>query len=104
MIIEKGVEVCGSRTELASHLDVSTSSVDKWRGMKYIPAHHCSVLFRLTGIPLWEMNPDVFDRELTLSEAWEVLIMHQLRQVKRKLGDELLKDIEIMLELEVGDG
>jgi DNA-binding transcriptional regulator YdaS (Cro superfamily) len=97
-IIAKGVEVCGSRTELATHLDVSTSSIDKWRKVG-IPAKHCTVLFYLTGIPLYEMNPDVFSRELTLSEAWEVDIMYLLRHLKNL---ELLKDIRTMLEMETG--
>lgn len=102
-IIAKGVEVCGSRTELATHLDVSTSSIDKWRKTG-IPAKHCSVLYRLTGIPLYEMCPDVFDRDLTLSEAWEVEIVYLLRHAKLKLGyaDNLIDDFKMILELETG--
>lgn len=102
-IIAKGVEVCGSRTELATHLDVSTSSIDKWRKTG-IPAKHCTVLFYLTGIPLWEMNPDVFSRELTLSEAWEVDVMYKLRLlVVHRDNSDLMRDIINMLDLEVGD-
>jgi DNA-binding transcriptional regulator YdaS (Cro superfamily) len=96
-IIGRGIEVCGSRTELASHLGISTSSLDKWKVLDILPAKHCNVLYRLTGIPLWQMNPDYWDRELTLSEAWEVDIMHKLRRLK---DPELLKDIETMLDLE----
>lgn len=97
-ILDQAIGICGTRTELASHLDVSAASVDKWYSRDILPAKHCNVLYRLTGIPLWEMNPDLYDRELTLSEAWEVLIIAQLRCVK----DELRRDIKTMLDLEVG--
>ena len=103
-ILDQAIAVCGTRTELASHLDVSAASVDKWYSRDILPAKHGNVLYRLTGIPLWEINSGLYDHALTLSEPRAVLIMHQLRHVKRKLGDELLRDIEIMLELEIGDG
>lgn len=99
-ILDQAIGICGTRTELASHLDVSAASVDKWYSRDILPAKHCNVLYRLTGIPLWEMNPHLYDRELTLSEAWEVDIMHLLRHLKNL---ELLKDIRTMLELEVGE-
>lgn len=98
-ILDQAIGICGTRTELASHLDVSAASVDKWYSRDILPAKHCNVLYRLTGIPLWEMNPDLYDRELTLSEAWEVRVIAQLRCVK----DELRRDIKTMLDLEVGE-
>ena len=102
-ILDQAIEVCGTRTELASHLDVSAASVDKWYSRDILPAKHCRVLYRLTDIPLWEMNPDLYDRDLTLSEAWEVNIIHRLRQlVMRQRNPELLQDIINMLDLEVG--
>ena len=99
-IIGVAVEACGGRTELATHLGVSTSSIDKWRTLNAIPARHCSQLFRLTQIPLSQMNPDVFDPEFTLSNPWEIRTIGKLRQLRQKKGGfRLLKDIENMIDL-----
>jgi len=99
-IVERAVEICGGRTELATHLDVSTSSIDKWRTQNAIPAKPCSQLFRLTEIPLTHMNPEVFDPELTLSNPWEIHIIGRLRKLREKKGGfRLLKDIENMIDL-----
>lgn len=97
-IIEQAAEICGGRTPLAAHLDVSTSSIDKWRTLDAIPAKHCTILYRLTSIPLHKLNP-VFPYELTLGTHWEERIVARLRRLQDR---DLLKDIETMLDLEVG--
>lgn len=99
-VIERGVEVCGTRKELATHLGVSMSYVDKMRTLDHVPAKHCLRLHLLTGIPLPQLNP-VFHPDFILTDPWEIRIMKKLRRVRAKKGGHwLLKDIELMLDLE----
>jgi DNA-binding transcriptional regulator YdaS (Cro superfamily) len=98
-ILSQAAEICGTRQELAEHLDVSVASIDKWRREQRIPAKHCLQIYRLTTVPLYKLN-DVFPYELTLGKRWEERIVARLRRLKDR---ELLKDIETMLELETGE-
>jgi len=97
-ILSQAAEICGTRRELAEHLEVSTASLDKWRREKQIPAKHCFAIYRLTTIPLYKLNP-LFRKEVTLGKRWEERIVARLRRLKDR---ELRRDIEVMLELEAG--
>ncbi len=99
-ILSQAAEICGSRGELAEHLDVSVASLEKWRHESHIPAKHCFAIYRLTTIPLYKLNP-IFRKEVTLGKRWEERIVARLRRLQDR---ELRRDIEVMLELEVGDG
>lgn len=94
-ILSQAAEICGSRKELAEHLDVSVASLDKWRRERRIPAKHCIQIYRLTTVPLYRLN-SVFPYELTLGKRWEERIVAKLRRLQDR---ELLKDIENMLDL-----
>ena len=98
-ILNQAAEICGNRKELAEHLDVSVASLDKWRRDERIPAKHCLQIYRLTTVPLYKLN-DVFPYELTLGKRWEERIVARLRRLQDR---ELRRDIETMLELEVGN-
>ena len=74
------------------------SSLKKWRRESQIPTKHCVALYRLTSIPLHKLNP-MFPYELTLGTHWEERIVGKLRRLQDR---DLLKDIETMLDLEVG--
>lgn len=97
-ILSQAAEICGSRKELAEHLDVSVASLEKWRHESHIPAKHCLQIYRLTTVPLYRLN-DVFPETLTVGSRWQERI---LRQLKRLRDQGLRRDIETMLELEVG--
>lgn len=94
-ILSQAAEICGTRQELAEHLDVSVASIDKWRREQRIPAKHCLQIYRLTTVPLYRLN-SVFPYELTLGKRWEERIVAKLRRLRDR---ELLKDIETMLDL-----
>jgi len=99
-ILNQAAEICGNRKELAEHLDVSVASLDKWRRDRRIPAKHCLQIYRLTTVPLYRLN-DVFPETLTVGSRWQERILKRLKRLKDR---DLRRDIEIMLELEIGDG
>ena len=47
----------GGQVKLALALGISQGAVSQWRR---VPVHHCLKLSQLTGIPLYEMRPDVY--------------------------------------------
>ena len=79
-IINNAVRKLGSRTSLAHHLELSTSSVNKWLAEGIIPAKHCIELSRITGVPLHELNPDVFDPDVWILSDDEAALIAELRQ------------------------
>ncbi|KKN76722.1 hypothetical protein LCGC14_0366930 [marine sediment metagenome] len=99
-ILSQAAEICGTRRELAEHLDVSVASLDKWRRDRRIPAKHCLQIYRLTTVPLYRLN-DVFPETLIVGSRWQERILKRLKRLK---DQGLRRDIETMLELEVGDG
>ena len=74
------------------------SSLKKWRRESQIPAKHCLAIYRLTSIPLYKLNP-VVPYEVVLGKRWEERVVAKLRRLRDR---DLLKDIETMLDLEVG--
>lgn len=91
---------CGSRAELAQHLGISTSYVDKLRTLDEIPAKHCYRLHLLTHIPMHRMN-SAFPYEYTLCHQWEVRLIRKLRVLwANKRTRELVTDFETMVDLE----
>jgi len=48
----------GKLTELAQALGVTPSAIYQWRR---VPAERVRDVSRVTGIPLWELRPDIFE-------------------------------------------
>lgn len=80
-VIKLAIEKVGSRTQLAAHLEISTSTLDKTRFSDTpVPAKHCVELSRLTGVPLHRINPDVFDPDVWILSPQEIELILELRQ------------------------
>ena len=47
----------GLKSEIARQLGISTAAVTLW---KRIPAHHCPMVEKITGIPRFQLRPDVY--------------------------------------------
>lgn len=47
-------------TKLAEHLGIVPSAVTQW---KSVPARHVPRVAALTGIPAWEIRPDMYPAE-----------------------------------------
>jgi DNA-binding transcriptional regulator YdaS (Cro superfamily) len=80
-IIDIAIKRLGSRTQLAAHLEISTSTLDKIRfNTTPVPAKHCVELSRLTGVPLHYVNPDVFDPNVWILSPQEIELIQELRE------------------------
>jgi len=79
-IIDIAIREKGSRTQLAAHLEISTSTLDKVRfNDSPIPAKHAVELSRLTGVPLHYVNPDIFDPDVFILSPEEIELIRELR-------------------------
>lgn len=76
-----------SRTDLAAQLDVSISSLDKWRNMGTIPAKHACALAEITGLGPWQICPDVFDPQYAVTRRERVFIK-ALRSAQERVGED----------------
>lgn len=58
----------GSETALAAALEVTPQAVSNWRRGPGIPTNRCATIFKLYGVPLWQLRPhDWF-------EHWPMLV------------------------------
>ncbi len=79
-VIEMAIGHIGSRTLLAVHLEISTSTLDKMRQDDTpIPCKHCVELSRLTNLPLHRINPDCFDPDVWILSPEEIELVLELR-------------------------
>lgn len=79
-VIDLAIQKLGSRTLLAAHLEISTSTLDKIRfNTTPIPGKHCVELCRLTGVALHFLNPEVFDPDVLLLSPEEIVLVKALR-------------------------
>ena len=78
-VIDLAIAKVGTRTELAVHLGISTSTLDKIRRGEVIPAKHCCELSVLTGAPLFLINPDIFDPNVWILSDEEASLITDLR-------------------------
>jgi len=79
-IIDIAIREKGSRTQLAAHLEISTSTLDKIRfNTTPIPCKHCVELSRLTDVPLHLMNPTCFDPDVLILTPRELELIKELR-------------------------
>ena len=51
------------RAKLASHFNVTLQNVHKWCVRNQFPASRVVEIEALTGIPCWELRPDIFPPE-----------------------------------------
>ena len=103
-VLRQAAEVLGGRQPLADRLGISLSLIDKMRHTG-ISAKHVCELTRITGIYPPQIDPKMFPPEVFVSSEREERTLKQLRKLVRTVGGrELIRDIETMLELEVGDG
>ncbi len=79
-VIDLAIAKIGTRTELAVHLGISTSTLDKIRQGDVVPAKHCCELSRLVGAPLFLINPDVFDPDVWILSDEEASLIVDLRR------------------------
>jgi DNA-binding transcriptional regulator YdaS (Cro superfamily) len=47
----------GLKSEIARQLGITTAAVSLWQR---IPAEHCPMVEKITGIPRFELRPDVY--------------------------------------------
>lgn len=76
-----------SRAQLAAQLEVSISSLDKWRNLGTIPAKHACALADITGLGPWQICPDVFDPQYAVTRRERALIT-AIRRAQERLGDD----------------
>jgi DNA-binding transcriptional regulator YdaS (Cro superfamily) len=56
--VRKAVEKAGSVKALADALGIRPQAIPQW---KHVPIQHARMIETLTGIPLHELRPDVWD-------------------------------------------
>lgn len=71
--LERAIDVAGSSAALAEAIGVSPSAPGMWKQRKRVPAEHCLLIERETGVTCEELRPDL---------AWSVL-----RNPKRRASD-----------------
>jgi hypothetical protein len=88
-IIDLAIGKLGSRTQLAAHLEISTSTLDKIRfNTTPVPGKHCVELCRLTDVPLHLINPEVFDPDVWILSPEEMRLVEELREDGWEEADE----------------
>jgi len=60
--VMRACEAAGGQTKLARALRISPQAVDAWRRRR-IPATRVLEVERVTGIPRWELRPDIYPDE-----------------------------------------
>lgn len=63
-VVLKLLQYFNSQSALAEFCMVDRSAVTHWKINNKIPVWHIEVLHRETGIPKWELRPDVFKKEV----------------------------------------
>jgi hypothetical protein len=88
-VIDLAIAKIGSRTLLAAHLEISTSTLDKIRfNTTPVPGKHCVELCRLTDVPLHFLNPEVFDPDVWILSPEEIQLVIELRDDDMEEVDE----------------
>ena len=68
--LNKAIVAAGGITALARALDVSTQRVWNWLNRDgKAPAEYAVEIERITGVPCWEIRPDIFPPERFAKEA-----------------------------------
>lgn len=62
------IEKAGTAAELARQLGVTRFAVQQWKATG-IPANRVPAIARLTGVPLHQLRPDLFDAPAAATEA-----------------------------------
>jgi DNA-binding transcriptional regulator YdaS (Cro superfamily) len=57
--LERIGETRGLKAEISRALGITTAAVTLW---KRIPAEHCPIVEKITGIPRIQLRPDVYGR------------------------------------------
>ena len=63
------IQAGGGPTAVARALDVRQSVVSNWAIRNRIPAERVLEIERITGVPCWEIRPDIFPPERFAKEA-----------------------------------
>ena len=58
--IERAIDQGGGLKPLAANLGVAWQAVQKWRRVNRIPAERVLALETLTGVPRYELRPDLY--------------------------------------------
>jgi DNA-binding transcriptional regulator YdaS (Cro superfamily) len=56
--MDRAIQAIGSKSAMARLLGVSRQAIGNWRGK--VPASHCRVVEKATGIPRAELRPDIY--------------------------------------------
>ena len=60
-IINKISEKVGGQANIAKHLGVSNMTVSQWK-TRGVPAERVLDLEKLSGVPCWEIRPDLYEK------------------------------------------
>lgn len=66
--IEKAIEAAGSVAELARLVEESPQTIQNWR-KRGTPPKKCAAVEKATGVPRYELCPDVFPAPETTTNA-----------------------------------
>jgi len=61
--ISLAIEKAGTQKALAKAVGVSTMAVSKWLASGKVPAERVLVVEKLTGIPCYQLRPDLYPSE-----------------------------------------
>lgn len=62
--IQKAVEAAGGAKALALKFRISRQAVEKWLEHKRVPAERVLEIEAATGIPRYELRPDLYPRDV----------------------------------------
>ena len=91
-VIDKAIEVVGSRTSLAARFGISEFAVIRWGYRQAIPPQHVCPLAHLTDFLPWEIDPVIFDQHYAVTAR-------ELRLIRGIRDKEMMEEIEAVLEV-----
>lgn len=65
-VVDRAIKLAGGPTELARRLNIKAPSIHSWRK---IPPKRVLTVAEITGIPPWELRPDLYPDPKTLIGA-----------------------------------
>ena len=59
--LEKAIEIAGNRSKLAEQIGIKPQNVSNWVNRdKKAPAKYVAKISEVTGVPCYELRPDIF--------------------------------------------
>jgi DNA-binding transcriptional regulator YdaS (Cro superfamily) len=68
-IVDRVIETYGGAAALARRLGISRNAVSDWRSKQRVPVERVLDIEKLTGIPRYEIRPDIYPPPSQTTEA-----------------------------------